>query len=538
MPEMAAPARTYPAWLDDAVFYEVYPQTFCDSNGDGIGDLPGLIGRLDYLSLLGVNGLWLNPCFASPFQDAGYDITDFYTVAPRYGANDDMRRLLAETRRRGMHVLLDLVPGHTSWDHPWFKASSRHERNEHSDWFIWTDDVWRAVEGLPKISGLAERNAAYIANFFAFQPALNYGFAAPDPRQPWQQPVDAPGPQAVRREIRDVMRYWLDMGASGFRVDMAFSLVKLDYGHRETRRLWQEFRAWLDEHYPEAVLVSEWGNPTEALGAGFHMDFLLHFANRGYQSLFRKSSLDPYGWSVFDRAGHGNFREFLDEYLAHYRATRGQGLMSLITGNHDIAARLAEGRDADDLACAFLFLLSMPGAPFIYYGDEIGMRTVHGLPSKEGGFERTGARTPMQWDASPNAGFSSAPADRLYLPVDPRPDRPTVAAQEADPGSLLNRVRALIALRRAHPALGAAGDFVPVTVEAGEYPIVYLRGARGERLLVAINPTGRPAGARLPAGLLGAAPATIYGQSGAVTQRDGIWWVELPPAGGGVYRIA
>ncbi len=454
MPEMAALARTYPAWLEDAVFYEIYPQTFCDSNGDGIGDLPGLIGRLDYLSSLGVNGLWLNPCFASPFQDAGYDITDFYTVAPRYGTNDDLRRLLAETRRRGMHVLLDLVPGHTSWDHPWFKASSRHERNEHSDWFIWTDHVWRAVEGLPKIAGLAERNAAYIANFFAFQPALNYGFAAPDPRQPWQQPVDAPGPQAVRREIRNIMRYWLDMGVSGFRVDMAFSLVKLDNGHRETQHLWQEVRAWLDGHYPEAVLVSEWGNASEALHAGFHMDFLLHFANRGYQALFRKGSLDPYGWSVFDRAGHGNFREFLDEYLAHLRATRGQGLMSLITGNHDIGERLAEGRDVDDLTCAFLFLLSMPGAPFIYYGDEIGMRTVHGLPSKEGGFERTGARTPMQWDASANAGFSRAPAEQLYLPIDPRPDRPTVAAQAVDPGSLLNRVR------RAHRI--AAGPPRPV----------------------------------------------------------------------------
>ena len=537
MPAASIPDRPFPAWLEEAVFYEIYPQTFCDSNGDGIGDIPGIIGKLDYLSELGVNAIWLNPCWESPFQDAGYDVSDYYKVAPRYGTNEDLEALFAEARRRGMHVILDLVPGHTSWEHPWFRASSKHARNEFSDYYIWTNNVWEQTDGMPRVSGLVERDASYVTNFFVFQPALNYGFAAPDPHHPWQQAVDALGPQAVRREIQNIMRFWLDKGASGFRVDMASSLVKKDNGHRETIRFWQEVRGWLDEAYPEAMLVSEWGNATEAIYGGFHMDFLLHFSNKGYMSLFRKQRIDPYGWSVFDRSGHGNFREFLDEYMLHYEAINGKGLMSLISGNHDIALRLAEGRDTDDLACAFLFLLTMPGVPFIYYGDEIGMRTVYDLPSKEGGFERTGARTPMQWDASPNAGFSNAAASHLYLPIDPHDDRPTVAGQREDAGSLLSRVRAMIALRRAHRALGAMGEFVPLTADAGVYPIVYMRRAGDERLLVAINPTGAAAEVKLPAGLIRTGGSTLYGVDGALVRHGDAWSACLPAVSGGVYRI-
>jgi maltose alpha-D-glucosyltransferase/alpha-amylase len=530
-------ARPYPAWLDDAVFYEIYPQTFIDSNGDGIGDLPGVISKLDYLSSLGITGIWLNPCWESPFQDAGYDVSDFYKVAARYGTNEDLRRLIEEAGRRGIHIMLDLVPGHTSWDHPWFKASSKHGRNEYSDWYIWTNSVWQQADGLQRVSGLVERDASYITNFFVFQPALNYGFAAPDPEVGWQQPVDAPGPQAVRQEIRNILRFWLDMGVSGFRVDMAFSLVKKDVGHHETIRFWREVSAWLDQDYPEVALVSEWGNPTEAIHAGFHMDFLLHFHGNAYMSLFRKNANDPYGWSVFDRSGHGNFREFIDDYMRYYAAIQGKGMMSLITGNHDIPQRLAEGRDTDDLACAFLFLLTMPGVPFIYYGDEIGMRTVYGLPSKEGGFKRTGARTPMQWDGSPNAGFSTAAEHDLYLPIDPRENRPTVADQEGDPHSLLKRVRTMIALRRAHAALRAEGGFAPIATDAGCYPIVYLRSAGDQRLLVAVNPTGEPAEVELPAGLVKTLAHTLYGHDGAFVRCGNKWSLRLPAVSGGVYEI-
>jgi len=224
-----------PDWLEKAVFYEIYPQTFFDSNGDGIGDLPGILQKLEYLQYLGVNTVWLNPCFASPFQDAGYDVSDFYQVAPRYGTNDDLRALFAEVRRLGIRVLLDLVAGHTSTENAWFKESCKPERNSYSDWYIWTNSIWTwNAPGVQTVIGYSERDGNYITNFFHFQPALYYGFTNPDPNQPWQQPVDAPGPQAVRRELKNIMKFWLDLSASGFRVDMAGSLVKNDPGNHET----------------------------------------------------------------------------------------------------------------------------------------------------------------------------------------------------------------------------------------------------------------------------------------------------------------
>jgi glycosidase len=541
--DMPRVSPSVPAWLEQAVFYQIYPQSFFDSSGDGVGDLPGIERRLDYVESLGVRGVWINPCFESPFQDAGYDVSDYYKVAPRYGTNEDLRRLMAEAGRRGIRVLLDLVPGHTSIEHPWFRASSRHQTNEYSDWYVWTDSVWESqVPGLPAVSGLAERDAAYVANFFYSQPALNYGFASPDPRYPWQQPVDAPGPRAVREQIREVMRFWLDQGASGFRVDMAGSLVKNDFDGGETAGIWREIRSWLEGEYPDAVLVSEWAAPSLAIPAGFHADFYLSFGVPGARALFRKNApapwgSDPYGWSFFDRRGHGNIREFLDEYLPHYAATRRAGFISLVSGNHDLVPRLAEGREPDDLELAFLFLLTMPGVPFIYYGDEIGMRTVSGLPSKEGGYSRTGVRTPMQWDDSPNAGFSTAPVDRIYLPIDPQPDRPTVARQEDDHDSLLNRVRRIVSLRDAHPALQAGGGFEPVYAVGGEYPFVYRRARGEEELLVAINPSARPAQAPLPEGLVRAVPETLYGEGGDFSEEGRAWMVRLPGVSGGVYRL-
>jgi glycosidase len=534
-----------PSWLETAIFYEIYPQTFYDSNGDGIGDLPGIIRKLDYLVSLGMNALWLNPCFESPFGDAGYDVADYYKVAPRYGTNDDLRRLFEAAHQRGIRVLLDLVAGHTSIENAWFKESCKAEKNQYSDWFIWTDSVWTPpLPELQNVRGFAERDGAYIVNFFYMQPALNYGFANPDPRYPWQQPVDAPGPQAVRQEIKNIMKFWLDMGADGFRVDMAASLVKLDPGHRMTAKFWQDVRQWLDREYPQAALVSEWSNPSEAIPAGFHMDFTLHFGMTGYTGLFRKpfrSSFqggDRYGWSYFDASGHGNIRQFLDEYLPHYQKTKDQGYICIPSGNHDISPRLANGRSMQDLKIAFLFLLTMPGVPYIYYGDEIGMRFVDGLPSKEGSYYRTGSRTPMQWDEAQNAGFSTAPAEDLYLPIDSLPGRPDVASQQSDPASLLNTVRKLIELRKAHPALCVRGLFEPVFAEAGRSLFVYRRTAVPEELLVALNPANDPVEVRLPAGLVKKLPQVLYGYSRAFVQDGDNWILRLPGVSGGVYQLS
>jgi maltose alpha-D-glucosyltransferase/alpha-amylase len=198
---------------------------------------------------------------------------------------------------------------------------------------------------------------------------------------------------------------------------------------------------------------------------------------------------------------------------------------------------LGDGKDPRELAVVYAFLLTMPGVPFIYYGDEIGMRSVAGLPSKEGGFGRTGARTPMQWDASPDAGFSTAPAGRLYLPIDSAADRPTVAAQEMDPHSTLNTVRTLIALRQAHPALQASGAFAEVVARSGEALFVYERASGGERIMVAVNPAARPCEARLPATVGFSEARQLAGEAGAFQCDAQGWTVQLPAVSYAVVEI-
>lgn len=284
-------------WLKKAIFYEVYPQSFKDSNGDGIGDIPGLMEKLDYIRELGMNAIWINPCFDSPFYDAGYDVADYYRVAPRYGTNEDLKRLFEKAHSYGMHVLLDLVPGHTAVTHPWFLESMKAEKNEYTDRYVWTDSPYKRMENVRGIvsilRGISPRYGTCGVNCFSTQPALNYGFARIDDPA-WQQPVDAPGPRASREELMNIMRFWLGLGCDGFRVDMAGSLVKNDDDKTETIRLWQEVRAFLDREFPEAVLVSEWGRPEVSLKAGFHMDFFLHFGDTGYMDLFpTMKTLEP-----------------------------------------------------------------------------------------------------------------------------------------------------------------------------------------------------------------------------------------------------
>ncbi|HEU5160005.1 MAG TPA: alpha-amylase family glycosyl hydrolase [Streptosporangiaceae bacterium] len=481
--------RPAPAWLADAVLYQIYPQSFADSNDDGIGDFPGLVERLDYLSWLGVNTVWISPCFASPFRDAGYDVSDYFTIAPRYGDDDDLVKLVEAARRRDIRILLDLVPGHTSDQHPWFRAALDDPAD---DRYIWAD---RPAERFVPSPG--PRPGYYLKNFFDSQPALNFGYARSDEAEPWRQPVDAAGPRANRAAVREIMAHWLDLGVAGFRVDMAFSLVKDDPGGVETARLWSEMRDWLDAAYPDAMMLSEWGSPEIAIPAGFHADFFLHFVGRALRSLWdtgtgATSPTWEQGECFFDAAGKGSPAEFLETWRAAVRAVADAGHIVLPTANHDFSRLACHPRTRDQLGPAFAFVLTWPTLPAIYYGDEIGMRYIPGLPDKEGSrleptYNRAGSRTPMQWDGTANAGFSAAPADRLYLPIDPDPDRPTVAAQRADEDSLLNQVRRLIALRKAEPALGAAGA---IEVWHAGYPFVYVRG--GSHLVV-INPRREPA---------------------------------------------
>jgi glycosidase len=514
-------------WLRRAIAYEIYPQSFADSDADGIGDLPGIIDRLGYLAWLGVDLLWLNPCFASPMRDAGYDVSDYLRIAPRYGTNEDLAALVDAASGHGIKVLLDLVAGHTSDQHPWFTAAANDKAADLAhDRYIFTGPGQPRTPGPQWAVSPGQRPGWYLPNFFPFQPALNFGYARMNQAQPWRQPVDAPGPRANRAALREIMAHWLGYGVAGFRVDLASTLVKDDPGWRETASLWREIRAWLDAAYPDAVLMSEWNAPAVAVPAGFHADFYLAVgaehrslfdngsgmgrdssAGRGVRGVVPSGQHGPStgvnagrqapGPCYFSAEGTGSPQRFLTAWRADVAAVGDAGLIAIFSSDHDFARPVAGDRSVEQAGPAFAFLLTWPTLPGIHCGDEIGMRFVPGLPDVEGsqiwpGWNRAGSRTPMQWDDGPNAGFSAAPASSLYLPIDPDQARPTVAAQRADEQSLLHQVRRLIKLRKELPALRTGG---PVQVLNAGYPLVYLRDGTA---LVVINPRREPASFALP----------------------------------------
>lgn len=509
-------------WLDNAVFYEIYPQSFNDTNGDGIGDFNGIIEKLDYIKKLGCNAIWINPCFESPFGDAGYDVSDYCKVAPRYGTNEDLRHLFDEVHKRDMHVLLDLVPGNTSVQHKWFKESMKAEKNEYTDRYVWTDSIWESPQNMGSIRGFSDRDGTCAVNFFSHQPALNYGFYKCE--RPWQQPMDAEGPKATLEAMKNVMRFWLGMGCDGFRVDMAGSLVKNDEDGKGTIKLWQNVREFLDREFPEAAMVSEWGEPDKSIQGGFHMDFLLHFGPSHYNDLFRCE--EPF----FSDRGKGDVSEFVSKYKENYEKSEKKGLICIPSGNHDMD-RLARTIKGDNLKIAFAFLLSMPGAPFIYYGDEIGMRYVEGLTSVEGGYGRTGSRSPMQWDSTTNAGFSSAPKEALYIRQDESADRSTADAEMADENSLWHEINRLIEIRQSHKALLSKGEIEFVYAEKNEYPLAYVRSSGDEKILVIINPADREVSFESNPSL----GESIYSFGGKASAENGI--ITVPAKSAGFYTV-
>jgi glycosidase len=495
-----------PAWLADAVLYQIYPQSFADSNGDGIGDLNGIESKLDYLAWLGVNTVWLNPCFSSPMRDAGYDVADYYAIDPRYGSRDDLSKLVDSASHKGIRVLLDLVAGHTSDQHEWFVRSADDPADHR---YIWAD---RQAPGFEPSPG--RREGFYLPNFFPVQPALNFGYGRMNEAEPWRQPADAPGPRENRQALRDIMDYWLRTGVAGFRVDMASSLVKDDPGKRETGALWRELRGWLDHAHPNAVLFSEWTQPEVSVPSGFHADFFLHFGtSQAYRSLFHNGAVYDPSWRprpcFFDAAGAGSVSEFLAEWATAMTTIGDSGYIVLPTSNHDYPRLVAAARTADQARAALTFILTWPTLPAIYYGDEIGMQYQPGLPDLEGsvlrlvykGWNRAGSRTPMQWERTD--------PEVTYLPPDPSPTRPNVAEQRSDPKSTLSFVRELIALRKSNPELGTSGN---VQILHPGYPFVY---RRGDRFTVAVNPAYQPANTDIP--ITG---TQVLGQGAEV--RDGV----------------
>jgi len=481
-------------WLNNAVVYEIYPQSFYDTNGDGIGDLQGIIEKLDYIHECGFTAIWLNPINESSFRDAGYDVTDFYSVAKRYGTLEDYRQMCAEAHKRGMKVVFDLVAGHTSIDHPWFIASGKVEQNEYTNRYIWTTS---AFDPGPGIASLGERDAKVIENFFWSQPALNYGYAHPNPENPWELPVTHPDCVAMKEELKRIIAFWMDLGTDAFRVDMAASLIKGDTDGSCMKAFWHEIKAFMEAKDPESTLIAEWGDPKTAIDSGFDLDFLLH-GNKAYDTLLRHEKgrntfSTRVGHSYFSRDGKGNINDFLDEFLVHRDRCKGKGRVGLITGNHDIP-RLGYRRTPEEIKAAMVLIFTMAGVPFVYYGDEIGMDYIPGLPSKEGGYIRTGSRTPMQWNSEKNHGFSDS--DTPYLPTDSKPDAPTVEQQLADPDSVLNFVKQLIAYHKENPALWADSE---LEILNPGYPFVYTRSSGDKKVLIAIDPSDGPHYCAIPA---------------------------------------
>lgn len=550
-----------PEWLRDGVIYQVYPSSYKDSDGNGIGDIRGVISELDYIESLGVRAIWFNPLFVSGWIDGGYDVIDFYRVDPRFGTNNDMVELIEKAHAKGIKVMLDLVAGHTSDKHPWFIQSSQDTNLQYSDYYIWSDRLPDAkaekdLETMLKDPNYMQntigkwmkseypRNKFYMKNFYACQPSLNYGYANPDPSRPWEQGVDAPGPKAVRQELKDIIAFWYGKGVDGFRVDMANSLVKNDKDKKEIMNLWREIREWSDKNYPDHVLMAEWGSPKYCLAAGYNIDMDLNGTKAHNRRMYfdRKHQAD--GGSYFSLNGgqpsvkdlYGNawpedkidskttaaemLKEYYDYFTDCLESTETMGYFATITGNHDhLRINMGARNTPDQLKVMLTWVLTMP-MPILYYGDEIGMRSLVDLPNVEGanhnGKERSGARTPMQWTSGETAGFSTCSPDKLYLPIctewSPATSYPqyldwkknfeagkvkpiakgeiTVESQDKDPESILNWTRELIALRKSSEALWADSKFIPVFNESQPYPMVYLRSNGKETFLIALNPTG------------------------------------------------
>ena len=475
--------------LQDSVIYEIYPTSFYDSNGDGIGDLNGISEKLDYVQELGADIIWFNPFFKSPFKDGGYDVQDYYAIDEKFGTMRDFDLMLAQAHKRNIKVLLDLVVGHTSDKHKWFLESKKAKRNMYSDYYIWTDSVFTG--GSNTIKGMAKRDGNYMVNYYSFQPALNYGFISEGdkPTDPWngtswKMHYTDERLAPLRQEILNIVAFWLGKGADGFRVDLAGNMIK---GGRNIDALcyfWNKIIGETKKSFPDAIFMAEWGVPEYSSKCGFDIDYFNH-ETRGYNETFRGekgTNIIPVfecGSSYFSNTTHGDIKTLID-YTMQLSDSLPQGCCYCIpSGYHDIV-RIAEHRSHALLKCVFVFLLTYKNVPMIYYGDEIGIRHNYKV-NKDGGYIRTGARTPMQWNDEANRGFSST--NKTYLPVGKQVGV-DVQSQQNDDNSLLNTVKKLVALRNKFDSLRYDAQ---VEVLSADYPLIYTRQSDTQIITVAIN---------------------------------------------------
>ncbi len=488
-------------WYKTAVFYEVPVYAFQDSNGDGVGDFPGLTERLDYLQWLGVNCVWILPFYESPLRDGGYDISDFRAVQARYGDVEDVRAFLVAAHHRGMRVIADLVVNHTSDQHPWFQEA-RQPGSPTRDRYVWTDDSSQWSDARVIFTDTQDSNwtwdavagAYYWHRFFDHQPDLNYRH--PD----------------VGAEMLEIVRFWLNIGFDGLRLDAVPYLYERDGTNGEnlpeTHSWLKALRKAVDEEYGDRVLLAEanqWPEDVvEYFGEGdeCHMAFHFPVMPRLFMAL-KRGDASPIvdilattpaipatsQWGVFLRNHDELTLEMVTEAERTYMYEQ-YAPDPAMRKNLGIRRRLAPLVDGDRRRLELLnaVLLSLPGSPVLYYGDEIGMGDIHTLD------DRDGVRTPMQWNASPAAGFSAADPSSFYLPLvgeaDYAPACRNVADQRSDPDSLLNWMRAQLAVRAEHGVMGT-GSFDPI--ETGSPAILaYLRSSATECILVLANFTDEP----------------------------------------------
>ncbi|MBD1396481.1 DUF3459 domain-containing protein [Pontibacter sp. JH31] len=476
-------------WWQEGIIYQIYPRSYQDSNGDGVGDLQGIIQRLDHIQSLGITAIWVSPIFSSPMADFGYDISDYCDIHPLFGTMDDFDELLSAVHDRGMKLILDLVPNHTSNEHPWFKESRSSRDNPKRDWYIWKDgkedgsvpNNWLSVFGGSAWEWDETTQQYYYHAFLKEQPDLN-----------WRNPE-------VQQAMMDVMRFWLDKGVDGFRVDVMWHMIKDDQfrdnpinpDYQEHQSTFEKLipaystdqpevhdivhmmRKVLDE-YEERMMIGEIYLPIHKLMTyygtdknGAHLPFNFLLLSIGWDAREISSNIDQYEGAL-PEGGWPNW----------------------VLGNHD-QPRITGRVGHDQAKVAAMLLLTLRGTPTIYYGDEIGMRDVpipeeeiqdpQGLNMPGLNLSRDPQRTPMQWDNSENAGFSNA-KPWLRLPENYR--RVNVEAQQDDPYSMLALHKKLIKLRQQEPALHV-GDYRPV-LSSGAV-LAYMRYTSDQRFLILLN---------------------------------------------------
>ena len=515
---------TDPLWYKDAVFYELHVKTFADSNGDGIGDFPGLTARLDYLRDLGVDCLWLLPMYPSPLRDDGYDIADYLAIHPAYGSMDDFRAFLAAAHQRGLRVLIELVLNHTSDQHLWFQQSRSARSNPWRSWYVWSDtdqryrDVRIIFQDTEKSNWAWDERSGqfYWHRFFSHQPDLNF-----------DEPL-------VREEIWKVMKFWMDLGVDGFRVDAVPYLVEREgtscENLSETHQILKDLRRRLDSACPgrgklllaEANMWPEDVRPYFGDGDEFHMCFHFPIMPRLFMAL-RLEDRKPLV-EIFQRTPAlpadcqwGMFLRNHDELTLEMVTDIERGYMwdeyardPIARINLGIRRRLAPLVDNDRRRVELLngVLFSLNGSPFLYYGDEIGMGDNASLG------DRNGVRTPMQWSGGRNAGFSAAPASNLYLPIIEDPifgyQAVNVESQHANASSLLNWMKDLIRVRKTSRVFGRGS--LRFLEPRNHRVVAFLREHEEEQVLVVANFAATPqvAEVELP-GLEGAVPVEMFG---------------------------